>query len=220
FSTGQAIEWTAGSLPERLAQHFQPSSQEKGKLPSFFTAKKLHKIGGIKIHLTGKLLDHLKMTDGDTAVYIFHQVSFLGLHKVTGDSFGLPRELVEETIRTLALLLPGSNGRPNKWYQKRRKGHEEALDPGLGTCGFLNASNRRLENFKYWGLRLAILKQAVDDSEPKNFWHGRRDHRKKVQWYKFWIAVLVLVLIVVFGLIQSVAGVVQTAVTVKSANNH
>ncbi|KAH7333287.1 hypothetical protein BKA65DRAFT_403715 [Rhexocercosporidium sp. MPI-PUGE-AT-0058] len=218
FSTGQTIEWTAGPLPNRLAQHFQPSSLEKGKLPSFFTAKKLDKIGGIKIQLTGNLLDHLKMTSDDTAVYIFHQVSFLG-HHVYPNCTGLPKELVEETIRTLALLLPGSNGRPNKWYEKRRKGHEHELDPVAGTCGFLNASNRRLENFKYWGLRLAILKQAFDDSEPKNFWHWWRDDRKKVQWYTFWIAVLVLVLTVVFGLIQSVAGVVQTVVTVKSANH-
>ncbi|PVH67386.1 hypothetical protein DL98DRAFT_355433, partial [Cadophora sp. DSE1049] len=208
FTTGQTIEWTCSSLPDRLAQHFQPSSTEKGKLPSFFIAKKLDRIAAIKIHLTGNLLDHLKMTEDDTAVYIFHQVSFLGLH-AHQNCTGLPKDLVEETIRTLALLLPGSSGRPNKWYQKRRKGHEEELDPGAGTCGFLNASNRRLENFKYWGLRLAILKQAFDDSEPKNFWHWWRDDRKKVQWYTFWIAVLVLGLTVIFGLIQSVAGVVQ-----------
>jgi len=81
FTTGQTIEWTASSFPDRLAQHFQPSSTEKGKLPSFFVAKKLDRIAGIKIHLTGNLLDHLKMTEDDTAVYIFHQVSFLSLHE-------------------------------------------------------------------------------------------------------------------------------------------
>jgi hypothetical protein len=80
FSTGNAIDWIAGSLNDTLAAYFQPSSTEKGKLPRFFTAEKFDRIAGFKIIWTGNLLDHLKMTDDDKAVYLFHQVSFLALH--------------------------------------------------------------------------------------------------------------------------------------------
>lgn len=83
FSTGYSIEWKTGSLHSTLIRHFQPSSTEKGKLPSSFTAEKLDRIAGIKIRWTGNLLDHLKMTDDDSAVYIFHQVSFMALHTDT-----------------------------------------------------------------------------------------------------------------------------------------
>jgi len=127
--------------------------------------------------------------------------------------------LVKETIRTLALLLPGSSRAPNKWYQKKRKGHEEELDPRAGSSGHLNASQRRLEEFKYWGERLGILKQASDDSEPPSMWHWWRDDRKKVQWYTFWIAALVLLLTIIFGLLQSVTGIIQTVLTAKASQS-
>jgi hypothetical protein len=40
--------------------------------------------------------------------------------------------------------------------------------------------------------------------------------RKRVQWYTFWVAVLVLLLTIVFGLIQSVSSVVQAWASVKA----
>ena len=128
--------------------------------------------------------------------------------------------MVQETIRTLALLLPGSTKRPNKWYQRRRKGFEQELDPRAGSSGHLNASSRRIENFPYWGERLATLKQAFDDSEPKSIWHWWRDDRRRVQWYTFWIAVIVLLLTIVFGLLQSITAIIQTAATMKASNGH
>jgi hypothetical protein len=124
---------------------------------------------------------------------------------------------VNETIRTLALLLPGSSKAPNKWYQRKQKGHEQELDQCAGSSGHLNASQRRLEEFKYWGERLGILKQAFDDSEPPSVFHWWRDDRKKVQWYTFWIAALVLLLTIVFRLLQSVTGIIQTALAAKAS---
>ena len=63
-----------------------------------------------------------------------------------------------------------------------------------------------------------VLKQTFDDSEPHKLSHWWYDDRKKVQWYTFWIAALVLVLTIVFGLIQSIAGVVQAWASVKALN--
>lgn len=126
---------------------------------------------------------------------------------------------MEETVRTLALLLPGSKRMPNKWYERKRKGHEGELDSEAGKNGFLNASSRRLEEFRYWGEQIAILKQAFDESEPSSIWQWWYDDRKRVQWYTFWIAAVVLLLTIVFGLISSIASIVQTAVAVKSAND-
>jgi hypothetical protein len=92
--------------------------------------------------------------------------------------------------------------------EKEKEWH---LDLAAGTNGHLNAAGRRLENFQYWGDRISILKQAFDDSKPKTvsqWWH---DDRKRVQRYTFWIAALVLLLTIVFGFVQSLAGVVVEA---------
>lgn len=41
------------------------------------------------------------------------------------------------------------------------------------------------------------------------------DDRKRAQWFTFWVAVLVFVMTVVFGVVQSVAGIVQAWASVK-----
>ena len=126
----------------------------------------------------------------------------------------LPVDFVEETLDTLALLLPQDNSISNRWFQQIRK--ELGLDPEAGTNGHLNASARRLDKFKYWGDKIVILKQVFDDSEPKSVLQWWHDDRKRVQWYTFWIAALVLLLTIIFGLVQSVASVVQAWASVKS----
>lgn len=49
-------------------------------------------------------------------------------------------------------------------------------------------------------------KKANEQSRPLQWW---RDDRRSVQWWTFWIAALVLFLTIFFGLIQSVAAVLQ-----------
>lgn len=123
-------------------------------------------------------------------------------------------DLIDETTRTLGLLLPTTDPRSRKWFSKKQK--EFDLDPKAGSYGPLKAPARQIDNFHYWRDRLIILKQTFDDSEPRTvslWWH---DDRKKVQWYTFWIAALVLLLTIVFGLIQSISGIVQAWVAVRS----
>jgi hypothetical protein len=103
-----------------------------------------------------------------------------------------------------------------KYFEKCRI--RFSLDPAAGACGHLSTRIRKIECFSYWKDRLIILKQAFDDSEPhtvSQWWH---DDRKKVQWYTFWVAALVLFLTILFGTIQSVTAVVQAWAAVKSMN--
>jgi hypothetical protein len=126
----------------------------------------------------------------------------------------LPQDLIDETLRTLGLLIPSSDTRSRKWFRKKQE--ELHLDPRAGSYGSYNATARQIDKFRYWRDRLVVLKQAFDVSEPHKlslWWH---DDRKKVQWYTFWIAALVLVLTIVFGLIQSAAAVVQAWASVKA----
>ena len=128
----------------------------------------------------------------------------------------LSDELIDETIMTMALLIPASDMRSRRWFKQRRKGL--SLDAKAGSYGAPNAWARQIEKFHYWRDRLVILKQAFDDSEPSGISSWWYDDRKKVQWWTFWVALAVLLLTVVFGLIQSVSGVVQAWASVRALN--
>lgn len=76
-------------------------------------------------------------------------------------------------------------------------------------CGQLKKSERQIEKFVYWHDRLVILKQVFDEAEPSTIKQWWNDRRKKVQWYTFWVAALVLALTIFFGLIQCIEGAMQ-----------
>lgn len=225
ISYEESLQWSDGKLLTRsggpgeksgvIDGEFSPThaSQDVVKLPQTFTAAHLEQIGGIEIKWTSNLADHLLLTDDDTKLMLFHQVSILSLHKDSPSSL-LPRALVDETIRSISLLVPPVLGEPNPWFQKEHR--KRRLDAQAGVCGRLNSSERQIDKFFYWRDRLVLLKRTFDDAEPRNVRQLWYDDRKKTQWFTFWVAVLVFVMTVFFGLIQSVAGIVQAWASVQS----
>ncbi|RDW63327.1 hypothetical protein BP6252_10872 [Coleophoma cylindrospora] len=178
------------------------------KFPRKFGLWDLKFIAGFNIVWTNSLLDHLSVVDEENqiTVYIFHQVSILELHQtVTPDV--IPADLIEETFETLALLLPRTDEKTTAWYDKLQKKHD--LDPGTFRRSYLKLEDRELHHFKYWRSRLVKLKKAFDEHEPNKPTQWWRDDRKPVQWWTFWVAILVLILTILFGLIQSVTGLLQ-----------
>ena len=201
--------------PSVLHYHFPPTHSTKDlvKLPQSFTADHLEKIAGIEIRWTNNLADHLLLRDDDTKLLLFHQASILELHDVSRTS-PLPKGLIDETLRTISLLLPPVLGEPNPWFQQEAKRNH--LDAHAGICKRLNSSERQIGRFTYWRDRLVLLKRTFDDAEPGNIRQLWNDDRKKTQWFTFWVAVLVFVMTVFFGVVQSVAGIVQAWASVKA----
>jgi hypothetical protein len=128
-----------------------------------------------------------------------------------------PDDLVDETIRTLALLFPQAEFSPTqrlasrrKWFQGLRQKHKGlVIDPRLVLCGNLNAENRQIVRFNFWRDRLVILKQAYDEARPQTisqWWHDGRDGER---WSTFWVAILVLIITTFLGIIQCVEGALQ-----------
>ena len=120
----------------------------------------------------------------------------------------LPRELLHETLQTIALLLPRARGDCKDWFQKIQRLYPDTLDPKVSDLALLS-EGRSQKSYTYWHERLSIIQKAYDESEPKALPQWWNDRRKKVQWYTFWVAILILVLTILFGLIQSVTGIMQ-----------
>ncbi|KAK2879506.1 hypothetical protein FQN49_000808 [Arthroderma sp. PD_2] len=203
------LTWKEGCLKEYVRRRFhQPvlMSGDRVKLEKTFTAQNLYRIGGLEIRFTNNLDDHLRLTEEDKVVEIFHQVSFLEHQR---HSSIYPDGLVDETFRTLALLFPQFDRSTQTWFRKLCSSQRFAIDDRVLRCSWCRAEDRQIQNFRFWHDRLVILKQVYDEARPgtvSQWWHDRRNG---VQWYTFWVAVLVLALTVFFGLVQSVEGALQ-----------
>ena len=216
ISYDEPIPWENDvTLADLVRQCFnsKPESQDIVKMPQAFTAAHLEKIGGIQVVWTSNLADHLFLKEDDTKLMLFHQISILRLHEVLKDDI-LPEGLAEETIRTISLLMPPVLGEPNPWFRQQQQKHK--IDAEAGNCDRLNSSQRQIQNFAYWRDRLVLLKRTFDDAEPRNLSQLWWDDRKKTQWFTFWVAVLVFILTLFFGIVQSVAGIVQAWASVQS----
>jgi hypothetical protein len=205
---GTSLNWQKGSLQDALAAQFEPGMALKESIPlgKVFNAHNLEQIGGIRIIWTSNLADHLRVQDDPTRVSIFHHAAFLNYHREVRSQI-FPSGFVDETLQTLALLLPCHDRKVKSWYQKQMK--RFTLDENAIKGGPLKTDDRNLDKFKYWSGRLEILKDIFDDAEPSTILQWWQDRRRRVQWYTFWVAVLVLVLTIFFGVIQCVEGGMQ-----------
>ncbi|KAI0107592.1 hypothetical protein GGR51DRAFT_153398 [Nemania sp. FL0031] len=215
------IRWTTGTLRDFTSAHFslgpgvrlQPDKPQIGRI---FTALNLRKIGGMRIEWTQNLADHLRLVD-DKTVLIFDCVAFLRFQNncvASPQQHLFPASFVDETLRTLALLLPQNDTKTQAWIKSQIRKY--ALDPLLAECGSLATHERRFENFKYWNNRLVILKQALDEARPQTLSQWWFDRRNGVQWYTFWVAILVFLVTTFFGLVQSIEGGLQVYLSWKT----
>ncbi|KAF6812371.1 hypothetical protein CMUS01_13075 [Colletotrichum musicola] len=216
--------WTEGSLEGCIREYFdqEPKLESRGvRLPRSFNAWSIQSIGGIEIHFTDNLIDHLKFIEDAESkkILVFHHVSFLECHKTSV----FPDGFLDETLRTLAIIFPesefGSYGCfkscRTPWLRKLcSKDSACKVDSRLGSCGTLRGVDRGIENFRFWRDRLVILKQEYDEATPRTLTQFWNDRRNRVVWWTFWLAVVVLALGiagVAIGIIQCVLSGLQLA---------
>ena len=223
------LNWNEGTITDLITNELAPENhmREAVKLEKIFNARNIERIAGIEIRWTSNLADHMRMRDDDTAAEIFHYASFLELHRTCEIPLLewqvktlrnqakpiIPSALISETFQTLALLLPEHDKDVENWFRKQenlaRKRGALPLDPLARECGQLKVEERQIGKFNYWHDRLVILKTVFDEAEPRNITQWWHDRRKRVQWYTFWVAAMVLGLTIFFGLVQCIEGGIQ-----------
>ena len=199
--------WERGTLKSFIEERFglptgsSPNRIVRVKLDRLFTARNLERIVGVQIVWTDNLSDHLRLTMDDTQIAIYHHATFLEHHK---DSTVFSPGFIDETLRTLALLFPRYDKKSCKWFRVQQR--KFGLDSRACSVAHLTTEERQIENFTFWHDRIGILKQVFDEAEPSTIAQWWRDRRRRVQWYTFWVAFIVLALTIFFGLVQSIEG--------------
>ena len=198
------------SLQNMVQECFQPSTysieHHDARIDTAFTVKNLRKLCRIKIQWTANLRDHLDYDRSTGTLHLFPHKICLTSHLESNDV--LPKDLVAETLRTLDLLFPFG---------------EESTQKYLAENGqdFYRTSSRDLSRatdfgeFRYWRRRLVEL-HGLFHQAPRSVLQMWHDRRNPIQWWTFWLAVVIALLTVLFGVISSYTGFQQVALAEKA----
>ena len=102
-------------------------------------------------------------------------------------------------MRRLSLLFPPSDRATSDYCSRLQRSYD--VDPQLVRCSHLETDDRQIERFVYWHDRLVVLKQLFDEATPRKLSQWWHDRRNGVQWYTFWVAIVVLAFTRLFGFI-------------------
>ncbi|KAK0707007.1 hypothetical protein B0T26DRAFT_806648 [Lasiosphaeria miniovina] len=203
----------ADVLQRHLSQPPPPAASQVStaeRFSDYLNVVDMRKITGVRVLWTANLGEHL--VSQDSCACLFHHVAALKRIRdsVPCNAF-LPPAFVDETLATINLLVPLEDGRCNAWLggEIARLGGEIArlgLDDQLI---YRKAANRSKRGFVFWQDRLLAFSDAFDRARPSGLaqcWHDRRDMGR---WWNYWLVVAGLGLAVLFGLVQSVTGILQ-----------
>ncbi|KAI9164008.1 hypothetical protein HJFPF1_05643 [Paramyrothecium foliicola] len=205
-----SIPWPEDqSLVDVLQRHMShPSAfglSTVDRFPAHFNATDMRNIANFQVLWTNNLAEHLVVRG--SFIYMFHQVSALRrLHSSSVCSGFLPEAFIHETLSTLSLLIPHSMAKCNVWLK------DEIERAGLDrNIMYRQTADRDRRMYPFWSERLSDLSETFQRTKPSNpiqWWYDRRDMG---QWWGFWLVAVGLFLTVLFGLVQSITGILQVA---------
>jgi len=120
----------------------------------------------------------------------------------------IPVTVLNETILSLNLLFPHWDPLTEDFMRQ----HEQSFHL---DGPFDDSHPLHLSDFDHWRNRLLELHQ-IFHAPPVGWTQIWADRRNPLQWYTFWIAIIILVLTIVFGVISSVTAIIQTYIAYES----
>ncbi|KAK1469649.1 hypothetical protein CMEL01_01416, partial [Colletotrichum melonis] len=183
--------------------------------PSTLTLRDLHALGDFVIQPTDNLFQHLLVQKHRNrkmrpTVYVFFNVSAISKLQTWNEPLN---GFLEETLQTLALLLPSYDEHSQSWFMNYCKKMQRNLPssslPAIDRrAGRLPFASRRKVGYYYWLPRLLDLEKEFANSSPRTLRQFLRDRRRYRELTLYWVAVIALVL----TLISSLTGVVSAIV--------
>ncbi|KAE9374018.1 hypothetical protein N431DRAFT_335636 [Stipitochalara longipes BDJ] len=199
------------TLTDFIAGKFAPKDTAHSlamfvQLDHTFTAAQINHLSGINIEWTPCLADHLRLDKKFRVlkIYPFKQILLdqVCARETSKLETPIPLSVLKETITSLDLLFPHWDSQTaNFMLQHDHTFHLEGP--------FDNTRPLSLTEFSHWRNRILELHQ-VFNSPPTGWSQLWADRRNPLQWYTFWLAVVILILTVLFGMISSITSVMQT----------
>ncbi|MCJ1455807.1 hypothetical protein MMC28_006163 [Mycoblastus sanguinarius] len=198
----------------------QWNEQATLKLDHDFTALNLVRYSGIEIRWTSSLQDHLSLERKHhrrfLKIYPFKQCLLDHIASAEGHPPNsvanqgpiIPATVLKETLLSLDFLFPHWDPRTDSFLCREGKSFHY-------QSPFDDPRPLNLDDFDHWRERLSELYQ-VYQSPPVGWVQIWADRRNPLQWYTFWLALVILMLTIVFGVIQSVAGIMQASLAYQS----
>ncbi|KAI0834880.1 hypothetical protein F5Y06DRAFT_144400 [Hypoxylon sp. FL0890] len=211
FLNDQSIKATI----ERL-ENTPPLLQEAvlHQFPRWFNVIDLEKMAGLKVEWADYITDHLTIVDG--TLYVLRNVEALKYIQgspALAQGF-LTSEFISETIKSILLFFPVNhhdyrawlrgNGKLEDWHQTLVRDYSE------------QPSSREVADYPAWGRRLTHVLEASNSEGAWSFrrlWH---DTRNESLWWTRWSLITAVFLALVFGLIQSITGIIQVVYASRS----
>ncbi|KAL6912667.1 hypothetical protein FSHL1_010349 [Fusarium sambucinum] len=180
--------------------------------PSWFNAIDLERKAGLRIDWTHYITDHL--TVRDNTLYLFSNVGALK-HVKNAQEFTskfFTEEFIDETLATSHLFFPKP---PHgygyidyiSWF-KNKNGKIEIWQRSLPSPNNPTVS-RLYTAYPVWNQRLAWVLEASKNQPNmgiKRIWYDDRDLSL---WWTRWALITAVFLTILFGLIQSITGIIQ-----------
>lgn len=209
------IDWQDGqSLEQKIKDHFHlktakaPSANQQ--LDGSFTAVNLKSICRLHIRWTDNIVDHLKLEGqrGERGLSIYRHKICLANH-LEGPGLVIPKDILEEAIRSLDLLFPFGDPKTEKFLRS-----ENIQLHVVEKTLLLRATE--LDDFKYWRNSLEQLLNLLNGS-PETIVQTLLDTRNLPQFATVWVAIFgVFCLTILFGILSTVYAIKQYQVAVKS----
>ncbi|KAK6342456.1 hypothetical protein TWF718_007859 [Orbilia javanica] len=228
FYDGDTLSQTLGKIQPRVPSN-QSSYYELSlpwhAFPRWLNVIDWERATGIEIKWTELLNKHLLLRN--RKLYLFANLKFLGQLKGSpGYTQLFSGNFPEETIASTLLFLPygtKSADHYSKWMEK--KCGESELGSALEDIAYENDSSdihgnsrfREVDSYPKWRYQLiavALAPRLGGYFNLKRLWYDDRDESK---WWTSWALIMAVFLAIVFGLIQSITGIIQVVYAARSA---
>jgi hypothetical protein len=121
-----------------------------------------------------------------------------------------PDKFLDETRQTLHLLFPTEDFKTSKRVRRINRKQRVDLYASLDLEKAIDMHDRHdITSYAFYGPRLAEIQRRYDLAKPRRPQQWWFDRRQRVEWAALMVALVVFVLTVVFGIIQSVTGILQ-----------
>ncbi|KAF2229969.1 hypothetical protein EV356DRAFT_454782 [Viridothelium virens] len=201
-------DWSMEDIISRcFPTHDFSNSNTDAKIQHDLTAVNIQREAGIRICWTSNLTDHLLYNSLHRTLCIYAHKACIISHTKQVDCV-IPKQVLLETLWTLEILFPYGDKKTRHFLKEEKQPLHRIHQPSPSTT-------LELQVFIIWRRRLEELIDAFN--APRIGYRQLRYSRNNpMQWWTFWLAAIIAVLTIIFGIISSITALEQTRLAQKS----